>query len=236
VQGTPALDSCTFFVGNYIHDNNNADVPASGSADLGPVGTGMVVAGGRHDTVAFNRFERNGAWAMLTVPFPDTDTNPPPIATCRGGVLNPTGVLGALGVRCYFDDFANEIGFNSFSGNGTFGNETNGDLADLSEQHDVGNCWHHNTDAAGLTTAPVDLATTHATCGAPNAGADILSPLSLQVICDTEAFGPCAASPTMNYPRVTAVRLASLPPQPSMPDPCADVPNSTWCRGGHVRR
>jgi hypothetical protein len=236
VPGTRPLDSCTFFIGNSIHDNNNPNVPASGSADLGPVGTGMVIAGGRHDTVVLNRFERNGAWAMLTVPFPDTDANPPPVADCRGGDLDPGGLLGGLGVKCYFDDFANEIAYNAFSGNGFFGNETNGDLADLSGQHDVGNCWHHDVDRAGLTTAPADLATTHATCGVPNAGADLLSPLSAQVICDTEAFGPCATTPTMNYPRLTTVRLASLSPQPSMPNPCADVPNSAWCRGGHVRR
>ena len=235
VKGTPALDSCTFFVGNFIHDNNNPNVPASGSADLGPVGTGMVIAGGRRDTVALNRFEHNGAWAMLAVPFPDTDTNPPPIADCRGGELDPTGILGVLGVKCYFDDFANEIAGNSFTGNGFFGNETNGDLGDLSGQHDVGNCWHHNVDPNGLTTAPVDLATTHATCGVPNAGADLLSPLSLQVICDTEAFGTCTPSPTMNYPRLTAVQLAPLTAQPTMPNPCAGVPENPWCRRQHRR-
>jgi hypothetical protein len=235
VQGTVPLDSCTFFVGNFIHDNNNPNVPASGSADLGPVGTGMVIAGGRHDTVALNRFERNGAWAMLAVPFPDTNQHPPPIADCRGGELDPTGILGALGVKCYFDDFANEIAGNAFSGNGFFGNETNGDLGDLSGQHDVANCWHHNVDAAGLTTAPTDLASTHATCGVPGAGADLLSPLSLQVICDTEAFGPCAMSPTMNYPRLTAVQLAPLPSEQSMPNPCAGVPENRWCHGRHHR-
>jgi hypothetical protein len=236
VTGTPVIGSCTFFVGNFIHDNNNPNVPAAGSADLGPVGTGMVIAGGRHDTVVGNRFEHNGAWAMLAVPFPDTDANPPPIADCRGGDLDPTGVLGSLGVKCFFDDFANEIVGNSFADNGFFGNETNGDLADLSGQHDVGNCWHDNHDAGGLTTAPVDLATTHATCGVPNAGADLLSPLSLQVICDTEAFGPCDPSPTMSYPRATTVQLAALPPQATMPNPCRDVPNDDWCKGGHVRR
>jgi hypothetical protein len=236
VQGTPALDSCTFFVGNYLHDNNNPNVPASGSADLGPVGTGMVLAGGRHDTVALNRFEHNGAWAMLTVPFPDTNANPPPVADCRGGELDPGGILGALGVKCYFDDFANEIAANSFHGNGFFGNETNGDLADLSGQHDVGNCWHGNVDPGGLTTAPVDLASTHATCGVPNAGADILSALSLQVICDTQAFGPCTPTPTMNYPRLVAVQLAPLPSQPTMPNPCAAVPDDAWCHHGRVRR
>jgi len=226
--GSP-VGSCSFFVANNIHDNNNPNVPASGSADLGPVGTGMVIAGGRHDTVAFNRFANNGAWAMITVPFPDTGQNPPPVADCRGGVLDPPDLSG-LGVKCFFDDFGNEIAGNFFEHNGGFGNETNGDLGDLSGQHDVGNCWHTNLDPNGLTTAPTDLAATHATCGVPNAGADLLSPLAAQVICDTEAFGTCNPSPTMNYPRKTAVALLPLVDQASMPDPCKDVPHNKWCR------
>ncbi|MGZ4676022.1 MAG: hypothetical protein ACXVJ7_01585 [Acidimicrobiia bacterium] len=233
VTGSAAIGSCTYFLGNFIHDNNDPNVPASGSADLGPVGTGMVIAGGRHDSVVFNRFEHNGAWAMLAVPFPDTDQHPPPIADCNGGVLDPGDLLGTLGVKCFFDDFANEIAGNAFVDNGFFGNETNGDIADLSGQHDVGNCWHDNSDPAGLSAAPVDLATTHATCGVPNAGADLLSPLSLQVICDTQAFGTCDPTPGMTYPRQTAVELAPLTPQPTMPNPCAGVPNNRWCRGRH---
>ena len=241
VRTLSPVGSCTGFIFNSIHDNNEPNVPASGSADLGPVGTGMVIAGGRHDTVAFNRFANNGAWGMLTVPFPDTDATPPPIADCRGGVLDPGGLLGALGVKCYFDDFANDIGHNAFAHNGFFGNETNGDVADLSDQHDVGNCWHDNVDGAGLTAAPVDLATTHAACGVPNVGASLLSPLSAQVICDTEAFGPCDPAPGMVYPRATGVVLAPLPAEPTMPDPCSGVPENRWCRphghrGGDHRR
>ena len=32
--------SCWVFIHNYVHDNNNPDVPAAGSAAAGPVGTG----------------------------------------------------------------------------------------------------------------------------------------------------------------------------------------------------
>ncbi len=39
-----------------------------------------------------NRFKNNGSWAMLVVPFPDTDT-PPPVAHCVGG--EPNGVPAA---------------------------------------------------------------------------------------------------------------------------------------------
>ena len=228
---TSAIGSCTFFIGNHIHDNNNPNVPSSGSADLGPVGTGMVVSGGRHDTIAFNRVEHNGAWGVLLVPFPDSSTHPPAVANCAGGIDHPGDILGALGITCYFDDFANEVAVNAFSGNGFYGNDTNGDLGDLSGQHDVGNCFHNNANPAGVTTSPANLQTTHGVCGVPNAGADLFSSLSAQVICDTQAFGPCPSTPTQNYPRKTQVALVPLPRQPTMPNPCKGVPRNQWCRG-----
>src|SRR2546429_689743 len=66
-----AIRSCTVWTGNYVHDNNNANVPASGTAGEGPVGTGMVNSGGRYDTIVKNKVVRNGAWGILIIPFPD---------------------------------------------------------------------------------------------------------------------------------------------------------------------
>ena len=77
--------SCWVFMNNYVHDNNNPNVPRVGAAGAGPVGTGMSIAGGRNDTIMKNRFVRNGSWGLLMIPFPDTDT-PPPVAHCEGGV------------------------------------------------------------------------------------------------------------------------------------------------------
>ena len=37
------------------------------------------------------------------------------------------------------------------SGNGFFANPTNGDLAEISNQHDPGNCWHGNRRLGGGT-------------------------------------------------------------------------------------
>src|SRR5260370_6853377 len=62
--------SCWVFMNNYVHDNNNPDVPTAGSAAAGPVGTGMTISGGRFDTVMHNRFERNNAWGIAFVPYP----------------------------------------------------------------------------------------------------------------------------------------------------------------------
>lgn len=158
----------------------------------------------------------------------------PPVANCAGGVANPGGLLGSLGVTCFFDDFANDVRGNFLSDNGTFGNPTNGDLGDISGLNTPGNCWHDNVDPAGVTSSPDALQTTHGQCGVANQGAGLTDPLSLQVICDTEAFGPCPPSPTQSYPRRSKVSLTALPQQPSMPDACAGVPDNPWCdEGGH---
>ena len=47
---------CWVFMNNYVHDNNNPNVPSAGAAALAPVGTGMSVSGGRNDTIIHNRF------------------------------------------------------------------------------------------------------------------------------------------------------------------------------------
>ena len=224
--GPTGSHSCWLFTDNFVHDNNSTTAPGSGSAELGPPGTGIVIAGGRNDTVMHNRFSNNGSWAVLVVPFLDLGT-PPPIAHCEGG----TDFLGG----CFFGPWGNEVAANTFENNGGFGNPTNGDLADLSDLHDPGNCWHDNTDPAGVTSAPPDLQLTHAVCGVPNAGEAVLgSELSNQVLCATELLGPCDPS-VGNYPRTTTVVMQPLAPQPTMPDPCAGVPANAWCPGGQSR-
>jgi hypothetical protein len=227
--GPTGSHSCWVFRHNYVHDNNNPDVPGHGSAELGPPGNGLVIAGGRNDTVIDNRFENNGSWAVLVVPFPDTDT-PPPIAHCEGGDPNGLAPVGLTG--CYYGSWGNEIAHNTFTNNGSFGNPSNGDIGEISDQHTPGNCWHDNTDSAGVTTAPARLQQTNAKCGVAHAGAAIVSVLTVQVICATEVFGKCPSKPGMAYPRRSKLTLPALTPQPAMPNPCADVPENPWCPKG----
>jgi hypothetical protein len=215
-----ATRSCTVFRDNWIHNNNNPNVPSAGSASLGPPGTGLVISGGRYDTVSHNLVTHNGAWGILLAPFPDATPNPLDTpAHCQGGELN-------FVVPCYYDDWGNEVTGNLMSGNGFFANPTNGDLAEISNQHDPGNCWHGNRRLGGgsVTSAPENLQVTHATCGVPNQGASLTDPLSAQVICATQAFGPCPPTPGMDYPRQTDVHLLPLPRQRSMPHPLRGVP------------
>src|SRR4051794_10005883 len=101
--------SCWTFVHNYVHDNNNPDVPGRGVAGSSPVGAGLTITGGRNDTVMDNRFEDNGGWGVLFVPFPDTD-KPPKIAHCQGGVH-------MAGLGCLYDAWGNALTGNTFRHN-----------------------------------------------------------------------------------------------------------------------
>jgi hypothetical protein len=221
-QNATHVRSCWLFVRNNVHDNNNANVPGTGTAELGPPGTGIVISGGRYDTVKDNVFSNNGSWAVLVAPYLDTGT-PPPIAHCEGGIDNWNG-LG-----CFYAAWGNEVSGNRFANNGGFANPTNGDLADLSDLNDPGNCWRANRDRGGITSAPADLQSTNRRCGAPGAGEAVLgSDLSNQVLCATELLGPCDPS-VGNYPRGGTVVMPALAPQPTMPNPCRSVPRNSWC-------
>ena len=222
--GTQRKTSCWVFTHNYVHDNNNPNVPSAGSAAAGPAGTGMSIAGGRHDIVTANRFSNNGAWGILLVPYPDTET-PPDVAHCEGGV----GQNGTA--ACYFDDFANEIAGNTFSNNGFFGNATNGDIGELSNPNPDGNCVHDNmrADGSAITSDPPAIESTHGTCGKPGSGNQLASPFGVQVACDSQLLFPCPANAAANYPRVTHIKLAPLPSETTMPDPCAGVPANAFC-------
>jgi hypothetical protein len=235
--GPTGTHSCWVLTHNSIHDNNNPDVPTSpGIVGFSPVGTGVLISGGRFDTVNDNEIHDNGAWGVLLVPEVDTAT-PPPIAHCGGGVG-----LRALSF-CYYNDKGNEIENNTLSHNGFFGNPSNVDLAEISTLALSGNCWHGNVDTSGtavgaklfqgrprVTSDPLFIQYfPHGICGIPDAGAPIISILSLQVACDSQFLGNCPSTVITNYPRQTAVQMMALPPQPSMPDPCLGVPRNPWC-------
>ncbi len=216
-------NSCWVFQNNKVHDNNNADVPAAGSAAQGPVGTGMTISGGRWDTVMNNTFSNNNAWGVLFLPFPD-DGTPYGGKTCAdyGGVENPLG----LGLGCVLESEGNALIGNTFVNNGSFGNETNGDFGELTlSAGKPQNCYKNNTAPNG--SYPTDLETTQSTCG-PLTTTKHQGALLAQVGCDTGKL-PC--DKTMHYPKITTnVVMRPLPTTlPSMPDPCKGVPSNPWC-------
>jgi hypothetical protein len=176
--------------------------------------------------VANNTVTHNGGWGILLVPYPDTDT-PPPIAHCQGGTQTQAG--------CIYWDWANQIFGNTLSGNGFYGNPTNGDLAEgsIPEPDNVSNCWYDNKhpDGSPATTDPPGLETFHgkSACGQPQTEGGDSGPLLSQVGCDARVL-PC--TPDMNYPSwdPNKVRIHELPHQKSMPHPCRGVPRNPWCR------
>jgi len=228
--GAQRSNVCWVMIHNRVVNNNNGATPTSDGAP-GLVGTGMTIAGGRHDLVIDNTFSGNNAWGIVLLPYPATETPPPQITeTCTGGVGSGSGETYV----CYFDDYANEIAGNTFAHNGAYGNPTNGDIGEVSNAESDGNCWHDNVEAGGGTPGsfPPAIQTTHGTCGQPNSGEPPSSVLSAQATCDSQLLAPCPPVPGEEYPRSSNVKLMALPPQRSMPNPCAGVPANPWCEAG----
>jgi hypothetical protein len=235
--------SCWLVTGNYIHDNNNRDVPGNG---LGLVGAGVVVAGGANDTIEHNLFANNGAWAVALVPYVSGVQDSPADCTGGGGTWdNPFIDALAGGPACFFNAYGSQVAFNTFTGNGSFHQPTNGDLADLSDFSAVGlpvaaagqgNCWHGNTDPAGVSSSPPSLEATNGDCATAGPGASVTDPLFGQVLCNLNQLPPSdALCNGATYPQQDpSISLLPLPAQQSMPDPCSALPRTIpWCVPGH---
>jgi hypothetical protein len=234
--------SCWVFMHNYVHDNNNPNVPTAGYSAAGPVGTGMSVSGARNDTIVGNRFVNNDAWGVIFVPYPD---NGPP---CTGG----TGGTG--GAPCLYDEWGDALLDNTFTHNGRYGNPTNGDFAVTNLEPGPTDCFSGNVDTAGkLTSTPSYAEQLYSSCNGQPTAPTVLNPQSAvfteEVACDSQiSFGaatsvPCL--PTDHYPRATKIVMHRLPPAgelPTMSNPCAGVPANPWCprrpskRGHSTRR
>jgi hypothetical protein len=231
-KGPTGSHNCWVLTKNLVHDNNNPNVPTSGSAEAGPVGSGIVIAGGHNDIVNENKVYNNGAWGILLVPYPDTET-PPPIAHCEGGVEEEIEGKHV----CYYDDFGNEVTNNTLEHNGFFGNPSDVDLGEISNPEKPGNCWHGSKDPGQLMEEPTSEPKAiqqfpHSMCGIPDSGEALASPLGQEVACDSQLLAEitkgveCAGK---TYPRQTKVVLQALPKQTPMPNPCAGVPKNSWC-------
>jgi hypothetical protein len=230
--------SCTLIRRNYVHDNNNPNTPAFGLAAGTAIGTRIDVTGGQNDTIFGNRLVNNGSWGILINDYPDPS---PPAAppSCQGGTLNfqpppPLNLFLGSVVPCYFHATGNRVEGNVFSGNGSFGNPTNGDLANAALSAPVGNCFKGNRDVTlgQPTTSPANLQDplVAGTCGAAwNPNLTDLLPLLLNVVCS--AYGPgsgaCLGGP--GYPQPTRVQLLPIPREPGMANPCKGVPPNSWC-------
>ncbi|HUC37785.1 MAG TPA: hypothetical protein VMR97_11765 [Acidimicrobiales bacterium] len=226
--------SCWVFMHNYVHDNNDPNVPTAGSAAAGPVGTGMSLSGGRNDTIMDNVFENNDAWGTILVPYPDS--GPP----CSGGTQ--------LQAACIFDESGVAVIGNVYAGNGSYGNPTNGDIGAVNLEPGPTDCFSGNTEPGGksATTSPPDLELLYPKCTGATVPPDANALFADEVACDSDSIsiGPVAGGtvcpPGANYPRQTKVVMHPLPGAsgleapssstlPSMPNPCKGVPVNPWC-------
>jgi hypothetical protein len=194
----------------------------------------MSVSGGRNDTIMNNRFENNGAWGIILVPYLDSGQ------PCTGGTLNPLG--GALGSdACLYEGFGDAIVNNQFKHNGFFGHPSNGDFAHVSlEDNHPNDCYSGNTEIGGGSITP-DAAALEAadpTCtSTPVAASSSNKDFLAEVLCDSQVElspGTPSPCPSGQYPRTTKVVMHPLPTKKlkTMPNPCAGVPANPWCKGG----
>jgi hypothetical protein len=188
----------------------------------------MSISGGHNDTVMDNRFVHNGAWGVIFVPYPDTETPPSDAPACAGGTPN-------LIVTCWYDESGLALIDNTFSGNGFYGNPTNGDFAQFNIESGQTNCYSGNTNTSGpVKSSPSNLQQAYPSCNGSTVGPNI-NPLFLaEVGCDSQLaltpLGGTPCLPTDHYPRRTQVVMHPLPRGlKSMPNPCAGVPANPWC-------
>jgi hypothetical protein len=229
--------SCWVFMNNYVHDNNNPNIPGAGLAGGGPVGTGVSLAGGRNDTLIHNRFVRNNAWGIAITPFPGEG------APCTGGVGGPGGEPA-----CTWDSWGVAVLNNTFTKNGAYGNRTNGDIGLTNFfANEPTDCFSHNKDTGGkLSSAPSNIQQMYPTCqgnmAQPSASTPGGAMFTEEVACDaTVSVGPAGKAPCApgdHYPRRKKIVMHPLPPRselPTMPNPCRGVPANPWCPVRHPR-
>jgi hypothetical protein len=225
VAGAP---TCWVFTHNYVHDNNNPNVPYAGTAGAGPVGTGMSLSGARNDTIVNNRFVRNNAWGVILVPY--TDSGKP----CYGGTFN-SPILGQG--SCLFDEWGDHLLNNTFTANGSYHNPTNGEFDQLNLESHPSDCFAGNRNTAGaLGSEAAKLTANYPTCTTAPVPANINVPFLDEALCDSgvklSGFG---CQPGDRYPQRTRVIMHPLKAQPTMPNPCQGVPANAWCVRGRPR-
>jgi hypothetical protein len=249
VHGPVGADprSCTIVENNVVDGNNDPNVPGGQGGVLRFIGAGVVIAGGRNDTVVHNTVRHQGAYGIVVMPYAWLGRPDVPSAHCQGG----RAFTARTPPLCLFDAFGNLVAENTLSSNGTFGNPTNGDLADASLPHRPGNCFRDNT---AVRRPPVTVPRHIGACWSASTGA-FFGPLGAEIACAVGVFGSCDGSvapvvgaletlghalrrPVHIPPHLTAryptlVRMtAPLPPrQQSMPNPCFGVPANAWCPG-----
>jgi hypothetical protein len=208
--------SCTIITHNVVRANNDPNVPGEATV-LQFIGAGIVVAGGRTDTIVDNAVTDQGSYGIIVTVYPWTGPPASPLARCQGGRNIIPGQL------CLFDAYDNAVAHNTLSHNGSFGNPTNGDHAQAVLQ-----------DGTVFGRLGVEIACATQVFG-PCDGSTRSVIHALKTLAAalheraTALDAPDVADLVANYPRYSSSTAPAPPSQPSMPSPCQDVPASPWC-------
>jgi Right handed beta helix region len=216
--------SCTFILNNHVHDNNNPNVPGAGIAGQAPIGTGIELVGTSFVTVRGNAVDHNDSWGIVAHEYPDTETPPSNgLSDCQGG--NPPNQPGSF---CDFPSNGNVITGNKLAANGSYGNPSNGDLANQPATSNPRNCFSGNSFK---TSDPPNIESVDGPpCDMPGTGDTAI--FGSQLVCASGL--PPVPCPGASYPPAGPAKMLPLPSQPTMPNPCQGVPDDPWCRGGRA--
>jgi hypothetical protein len=255
-RGPEALSprSCTVVRDNLVDGNDTPNVPGgAGGGIIRFLGAGILVPGGRNDAVVSNRVQHQGSYGIVLTIYPAQGKPGYPSAQCQGGLQVAPDQL------CVFNAFGNLVARNTLSHNGSFGNPTNGDLAEATLAQRPMNCFRGNVSVPGsaLTTYPVGLQRRASSCGTPTGGT-FFGPLGAEIACATGAFGACDGTPApvigvleslaralhadtaalkargvatsrAVYPAYARAGAPRPPAQPMLTDPCRGAPANDWC-------
>ncbi|MFI4985010.1 MAG: hypothetical protein ACHQAV_03365 [Solirubrobacterales bacterium] len=219
---TPSITStniarCTIIRNNLIAENNNLTVPVNGSTAPAPWGAGVQLPGDYADLVEKNIIINNANNGVLGFEYanPFTPEN------------NFEGTL-------FFQLAGNRISSNVFAHNGYRGGAFTGDVTLMGgfselfqypgspypESHSVNNCVSGNllTDATFPAKIQGTWGCQNNTTPSPGGGEAAVGYL---IGNPTEAAKERALHPPVGQP--------APPPQPTMPNPCKDVPRNPLC-------
>jgi hypothetical protein len=209
------FERCTKIINNEITENSDLTAPANTSAAAAPWGAGVELPGDYGDEVAHNVITDNPSNGVLAFEYP----NPfPPLSKEEEEKEGYSTI--------YFQNAGNKVYDNTFSGNGYLGKTYSDDVAFeggvFGTQTSTDNCIEGNTMPDG--SFPMDIEGGEFTCAkgqsTPNPGGGL---------------------PFVNYllelqsesEHRSEIKAVGAPPaQPTMPDPCENVPNNPLCENG----
>jgi hypothetical protein len=201
---------CTIIRDNLITENNDLDLPANTSAAAAPWGAGVELPGDYGDAVEHNVITDNPSDGVLAFEYPNPFEPP------------------AFKETIYFQNAGNKVADNEFSGNGYIegpdvgnGAPYAGDVAFeggvFGTMTSTDNCLSGNTMPDGSYPANIEGEWGCQNATTPNAGGGF--PFVYYLLALQEE--------SENRPMIEPV--GPPPEQPTMPNPCENVPTNPLC-------